>query len=108
VKINTKQLFENILKKGKAYRSQHLLLKTLEIKNIKKSQFYFVVSGKIIKKAIKRNLFKRQGRHITRCVKTKNCCIAVFFAKKGAGDLKFAELKEEAFDLMKKAKLFEK
>ena len=108
MKINTKQLFENILKKGKAYRSQHLLLKTLEIKNIKKSQFYFVVSGKIIKKAIKRNLFKRQGRHITRCVKTKNCCIAIFFAKKGTGDLKFAELKEEAFDLMKKAKLFEK
>ena len=82
MKINTKQLFENILKKGKAYRSQHLLLKTLEIKNIKKSQFYFVVSGKIIKKAIKRNLFKRQGRHITRCVKTKNCCIAVFLQKK--------------------------
>jgi len=104
--INTKQLFENILKKGKVYHSPHLLLRVLEIENIKKSRFYFVVSGKIIKKAVKRNLFKRQGKHTIRSIKTKEGRIAVFFAKKGAGALEFAELKKEIISLIEKAKLF--
>ena len=70
---------------------------------IDKSVFYFVVSGKIIKKANKRNLFKRRGRHITRSQKTKDGNIAIFFAKKGAGDLEFNDFKVEILDLMQKS-----
>ena len=67
-----------------------------------KSKFYFVVSGKIIKKAVKRNLFKRRGRHITKSAKTKNGYIAVFFAKKGAGNLEYLDFKAEILDLIEK------
>lgn len=70
--------------------------------NIGQSVFYFVISGKIIKKAVKRNLFKRRGRHITRSQKTKDGYIAIFFAKKGAGNLKYSDYKAEILDLMEK------
>lgn len=73
---------------------------------MKKSSFYFVVSGKIIKKAVKRNLFKRRGRSITRTSGAKDGCIGAFFAKKGAGALEFEDMKKEVLDLMKKAGIF--
>ena len=98
-----KQLFSDVLKKGKSYHSPHLSLKVLHMPNMKKSQVYFVVSGKIIKKAVKRNLFKRRGRSIARSSGAKGGYMGAFFAKKGAGALEFGELKEEILDLMKKA-----
>ena len=73
-----------------------------------KSQFYFVVSGKIIKKAVKRNLFKRRGRSIAKSSGAKPGYVGAFFAKKGAGELEFSELKEEILDLMKKAGILNK
>ena len=98
-----KQLFPEILKNGKGFHSPHMSIKTLYMPEIGKSAFYFVVSGKIIKKANKRNLFKRRGRHITRSQKTKDSHIAIFFAKKGAGDLEFNDFKVEILDLMQKS-----
>lgn len=80
-------------------------IKVLSIPDIGKSAFYFVVSGKIIKKAVKRNLFKRRGRHVTRSVKTKNGYIVVFFAKKGVGNLEYADFKKEILDLMEKVNI---
>jgi ribonuclease P protein component len=102
-KINTKQLFSDVLKKGKPHHSSHLSAKVLFIPEIGKSVFYFVVSKKIIKKAVKRNLFKRRGRHITRSQKTKDGYIAIFFAKKGAGNLEYADYKTEILDLIEKS-----
>jgi len=81
-KIKTKQLFSDTLKRGRTYHRSHTSLKALFSKDVKKSSFYFVVSGKIIKKATKRNLFRRRGRHITRSVNVKNGYIGIFFAKK--------------------------
>lgn len=103
LKINIKQLFSEVLKKGKSSHSPHMSIKVLSMPDIGKSKFYFVVSGKIIKKAVKRNLFKRRGRHITKSAKTKNGHIAVFFAKKGVGNLEYPDFKEEILDLMEKA-----
>lgn len=105
-----KQLFSDVLKKGKSYHSPHLSLKVLNVQSstlntVDKSSFYFVVSGKIIKKVVKRNLFKRRGRSITRASGAKGGYIGAFFAKKGAGTLSFEEIKEEIFDLMEKANL---
>ena len=111
-KINIKQLFNEVLKKGKSFHSPHITLKILNVgsstsNNIGKSAFYFVVSGKIIKKAVKRNLFKRRGRHITRSANVKDGYTAVFFAKKGAGNLEYTNFKTEILDLMKKAGIVE-
>ena len=100
-----KQLFSDVLKRGKTYHSPHLSLKVLYMPDVKKSSFYFVVSGKITKKAVKRNLFKRRGRSITRASGAKGGCIGAFFAKKGAGALEFGKMKEEILDLMRKAKI---
>ena len=104
-KINIKKLFPEVLKKGISSHSPHMSIKVLSVPDIGKSTFYFVVSGKIIKKAVKRNLFKRRGRHITRSVKTKDGYIAIFFAKKGAGALEYEEFKSEILLLLEKAKL---
>jgi ribonuclease P protein component len=105
VTINTKQLFSEVLKKGKSFYSPHISVKMLFVSEINKSVFYFVVSKKIIKKATKRNLFKRRGRHITRSIKTKDGYIAIFFAKKGAGNLEYADYKTEILDLMDKSSI---
>jgi ribonuclease P protein component len=105
VKINIKQLFGEVLKKGRGSHSPHMSIKVLSMPEIGKSAFYFVVSGKIIKKAVKRNLFKRRGRHITRSEKTKDGYIAIFFAKKGAGNLEHSDYKAEILDLMQKANI---
>lgn len=102
-KINIKQLFPEVLKYGKGFHSLHMSIKALYIPKIDKSVFYFVVSGKIIKKAVKRNLFKRRGRHITQSVKTKDGYIAVFFAKKGAENLEYADYKAEILNLIQKS-----
>lgn len=112
-----KQLFNDVLKKGKSYHSPHLSLKILNVRSstsnttsntINKSSFYFVVSGKVIKKAVKRNLFKRRGRSIVRSSGAKGGYIGAFFAKKGTGSLEFAELKKEILDLIKKAGILNK
>ena len=79
-------------------------IKILSASDIGKSKFYFVVSGKIIKKAVKRNLFKRRGRSVARQSGAKYGYIGVFL-QKGAGELKFTEFKTEALDLMEKARL---
>ena len=100
-----KQLFSDVLKKGKPYHSPHMSLKVLHIPSAGKSSFYFVVSGKIIKKAVKRNLFKRRGRSIAKSSGANSGYAGAFFAKKGAGALEFDEMKEEVLDLMKKAGL---
>ncbi|MFQ5661670.1 MAG: ribonuclease P protein component [Candidatus Paceibacteria bacterium] len=104
-KTNIKQLFNEVLKKGKSYHSPHVSLKVLSVARSEKSSFYFVVSGKVIKKAVKRNLFKRRGRSIARQSGAKPGYVGAFFAKKGAGALEFAEFKAEILDLLKKAKL---
>ena len=111
-KINIKQLFSEVLKKGRDSHSPHMSVKILNVQSsalhIGKSMSYFVVSGKIIKKANKRNLFKRRGRHIARAQKTKDGYIAIFFAKKGAGNLEFADFKAEILDLMQKSGILSK
>lgn len=104
-KINIKKLFPEVLKNGKNFHSSYISVKTLSVPNIGKNLFYFVVSGKIIKKAVKRNLFKRRGRYIMRSINIKNGYIYVFFAKKGAEKLTFKELKNEIVNLLKKAKI---
>lgn len=75
---------------------------------MEKSIFYFVVSGKIIKKANKRNIFKRRGSHIIRSCNVKNGYTGVFFAKKGIHALEYVNFKQEILDLLKKSSILAK
>lgn len=102
-KINIKQIFQKILKQKTAFHSKNLYIKTIFLPDFNKSGFYFVISKKIIKNAVNRNLFKRRGRDIARSVKTKNGYITIFFAKKGVQDIKYRDLKSEILFLIKKA-----
>lgn len=110
--MSIKQLFNDVLKKGKPYHSSHLSLKVLNVRcstpNTIKRNFYFVVPRKVIKKAVKRNLFKRRGRSIIKSSDIKSGYIGVFFAKKGAETLEFIEMKNETLNLLKKAGLLAK
>ncbi|HJL55829.1 MAG: ribonuclease P protein component [Candidatus Pacebacteria bacterium] len=103
-----KELFSEVLKKGKSYHSPHVSFKMLHMPSIGKSSFYFVVSGKVIKKAVKRNLFKRRGRSIAKSSGVKPGYVGAFFAKKGAGTLEYDKFKTEVLDLLQKAKLLAK
>lgn len=104
-KINIKQIFQKILKQKTILHSKNLYIKTIFLPNFNKSGFYFVISKKIIKNAVNRNLFKRRGRDITRPIKTKNGYIVIFFAKNGAQNIKYSDLKSEILFLIKKANI---
>lgn len=102
-KINTKQIFQKILKQKNTFHSKNLYIKTIFLPEFNKNGFYFVISKKIIKNAVNRNLFKRRGRDIARSIKTKNGYIAIFFAKNGVQNIKYYDLKSEILFLIKKA-----
>jgi ribonuclease P protein component len=99
--------FEYLLIKGKWIHSGSLSFKYLEIKDQNKIQgrFAFISSGKVLKKATERNLFKRRGRYIINKNKhtLKEGLIGGFFAKKGITELSFKELEKEILSLLKTA-----
>ncbi|HBM46152.1 MAG: Ribonuclease P protein component [Parcubacteria group bacterium GW2011_GWF2_38_76] len=105
----SRENFETILKKGKNIYSPLLSFKyvVLSKEEMLPSCFSFVVSGKIAKKAIERNLFKRRGRHIVRKLKDKinPGFMGAFFAKEGANKVSFADLEKEIISLLNVAKV---
>lgn len=103
-KVN-RALFSAILKQGRVYHTSCLSLKIFYAPNQQKSMFSFVISRKVMKSATKRNLLKRQGRHIIR-EKIKKPYVGIFFIKKGADTLSFEELKEKILLLLQKAGVF--
>lgn len=104
-KIN-REIFDNLLKKGKNTHSPLLSLRYMPIlDNQPLSSFSFVISGKIAKKATERNLFKRRGRHIIRKLKNKinNGFVGAFFAKSGSTKVSFSEIEKEIESLLAKS-----
>lgn len=101
-----KNLFREILKKGKNYNSDFFSLKTAPVAG-NAPLFSFVVSKKTAKKAVARNKLKRRGRYIARKhlnFFTKGAANIIFF-KKGSETLKFSDLEEKMIELFKKAEL---
>jgi ribonuclease P protein component len=97
-----KTLFKEVLaQKGINCHSPHLSLKI--VKN-KENRFSFVVSKKVTKSAVKRNLLRRRGYSIVGDIieSIKSPIIGIFFFKKGAENISFQELKEEILFLLKK------
>lgn len=99
----SKEFFEKIIKEGKNINSEHIYLRFT--KNIgKDSLFSFIISGKIAKKAVDRNLFKRRGRYIIQknLNNIKAGYLYTFFAKKGVVELSFKVLEQEILFLLSK------
>lgn len=98
-----KKLLIKILKEGKSFFSNNILLKTLPV-NQNNSVFAFVVPAKTIKKATDRNKLKRRVRHIvkTSLEEIKKGVGVIVFLKKGIKNKSFYETKEEITQLFKK------
>jgi len=114
-RITKKQDFDKFFgrefKKERGYSavSDHLILKSLK-NGLEISRFAFVVSTKVDKRAIKRNLIKRRLREIIRLrlKKIRPGYDILLIAKKEILDLKYDELEKEVEMLLKKMKLLEK
>jgi ribonuclease P protein component len=67
--------------------------------------FAFVVSKKVSKKAVIRNLLKRRGRKVIQDIKgrTKEGFSYIFFFQKGASDIDLKSIKEEMLSLLKQS-----
>lgn len=99
--------FDILLKTRTVFNSPSLSLRVVKSTKSDKdlSRFSFVSSGKILKKAVDRNLFKRRGRHILRKLKDKlkNGHVGAFFVKKGLSELEFEGLEREIISLLGKS-----
>jgi ribonuclease P protein component len=97
--------FEEVLKKGRSFRCKSLVLKVLENKGGKK--FGFLISKRILKKAVERNRLKRRLREILRekVEKIKDGVRVVFITLSGLEKKDFKELKEIFEKLLRKSKL---
>lgn len=95
-RINREQ-FNLLLEKGKNYQSPFVYAKVYFDPLITESLFSFVISAKVAKKAVDRNLFKRRGRHIIRKLgaNLKKGFVCAFFAKKDVTKRTFGELETE-------------
>ena len=94
--------FPNILKFGKRYNSEHLLLTIIKTEQTSPSKFSFSVSKKVLKNAVDRNKYRRRGYSIIRqLLKGVHQSFLCFFSfKRGSGDVKFRTLEKEITKLL--------
>jgi ribonuclease P protein component len=97
--------FEEVLKKGKGFRVNGLVLKLILKERGKK--FGFLISKKVLKKAVQRNKLKRRLREILRerVENIREGVRAVFIALGGIEEKEFFELKEIFEKILKKSKI---
>jgi ribonuclease P protein component len=97
--------FKEVLRNGRSYRVDNLVLKVL-IKTEEK-KFGFLISKKVLKKAVQRNKLKRRLREILRekVEKIKEGTRAVLIALPGVEKMNFKELKEIFEKVLKKSKI---
>ena len=102
-----RKLFEKVTKNGKTYNSDHISFVFYENSEIKGNPTTFVVSKKVEKKAVGRNLVKRRGKHsLKKLLKdNKKHFASIFYAKKGLQNLTFTEFQKEIESLLKKANI---
>ncbi len=106
-----KALFPQILKQTRVNHTPFLSLRvanlTLEKKD-KPPHFAIIISSKVAKKAVERNLWKRRGRAVIRewhqGVKDNHYCL--LYLKTETMKLSFKEFKSEIINIFKKANLF--
>ena len=101
--------FERVFKKGQSFREDFLILKAVS-NNLKNSRFGFIVSSKILKKAVVRNKIKRWLRsavlfQLKKDNKTEEPMDIVIIVKPGMPIKNFQEIEKIINKLFKKAKL---
>ncbi len=108
-RLNRGQI-KNLLKKGKTFNSQNLLAKVLQNNKEENSRFGFVVSGKVHKSAVKRNLLKRRIGYIINKHKSflSGGWFCLFIVKKSVLSLSFTVLENQILFLLKGAKIYSK
>jgi len=105
-RIKKKKDFEKIFEKGKGFKEDFLILKTIN-NNLKSSRFGFIVSKKISKKANIRNKIRRKLREIIR-IKLKKIEPGkdnLIITLPGLETKDFWEIEEAITKLFKKAKI---
>ncbi len=106
-RITKNKDFQRILKnRGNFLNNPFFLIKFIK-NNKKNSRFGFVVSAKVSKKAVSRNLLKRRMREIIRLNLTRISpgYDIVFILKKDALVLKYSDLKKNVLNSLKKINL---
>lgn len=95
----TKNVFQAIMEKGNVVSGSFFIFRYIKQEN---PQYAFVVSKKIAKNAVKRNLLRRRGYNILRFYNLK-CNAGVFFFKKEGFVASPAQTKNDIEIILKKA-----
>jgi ribonuclease P protein component len=97
--------FKEVLKKGKSFRVDGLVLKLMIKENGKR--FGFLISKKLVKKAVQRNKLKRRLREILRerVENLKDGIRAIFIPLAGLEKKSFQELKKIFEIILNKSKI---
>lgn len=95
--------FKNVFKNGKGLENQFLRVKFLK-NNINYSRFGFVISAKVLKKAVTRNILKRRLRNITRSLieNLKPGLDIVLWPKKNSVSINYKDLRDSLEELINK------
>lgn len=101
-----KKEFERVLKKGKGFREDFLVLKVKE-NNLSKIRVGFLVSKEISKKAVQRNKIRRRLRELIRLRlgKIKESHDIVFIALPGLEKKNFQQMANTVDKIFLKAKI---
>jgi ribonuclease P protein component len=98
--------FDHLLKRGSFCSSSYLTLRFLEESS---SRFSFVVSKKVAKTAVMRNLLRRRGYSIIKNLlplfSLKKHYLTAFILKKGCPQLTYAQYKIEIEGILRKSKI---
>jgi ribonuclease P protein component len=105
-RLRKKTELERILRKGKGFKEEFLILKTIK-NNLNKTRFGFIVSRKVSKKANVRNKIKRRLRALIKgkLKKVKLGTDNLIVAAPGLETKDFWEIEETVNKLFKKAKI---
>jgi len=105
-RLNNKKDIEGVLKKGRGFKEDFLILKTAK-NNLNKTRFAFIVSSKVSSKATVRNKIKRKLSELVRIKlkKIKSGTDNILIASPGLEIKDFWETEEIMTQLFKKAKL---
>ena len=98
----TKELFPEVLSKGKRFNSDHFLAYISHFNASGHSRFAFSVSKKVCKNAVDRNRLRRQGYSIvTKHIKEiPDGFFCVFMYKKGSHLALFSDLEKEVMYIL--------
>ena len=94
----TKDLFQNIMKKGKVVSSPLFLFRYI---NQNSPQYVFVVPKTVSKRAVDRNKLRRQGYNILNSQALKPVA-GIFFYKKEAKNANQTQIKEDILYFLNK------